>query len=59
MDNKELRDFFAACAMIGLLTRGDDPDTIAPQAYNFADDMMFIRDKTEGGILSALKPKKR
>ena len=58
MNDKDLRDFFAACAMIGLALRGDDSETIAPQAYNLADDMLFIRDKSEGGIVSALKPKK-
>jgi hypothetical protein len=59
MEDKELRDFFAACAMIGLVMRGDDQDTISPRAYSIAEDMMFIRDKTEGGIVSALKPKKK
>ena len=56
MNDKELRDFFAACAMIGLVMRGEESSTVAPQAYNLADDMLFIRDKTEGGIVSALKP---
>ena len=59
MEDKDLRDFFAACAMIGLVMRGDESSTVAPQAFNFADDMMFIRDKSEGGIVSALKPKKK
>lgn len=58
MEDKDLRDFFAACAMIGLVMRGEGSESIAPQAYNLADDMLFIRDKTEGGIVSALKPKK-
>lgn len=58
MADKELRDFFAACAMIGLVMRGDDMETVAPKAYNLADDMMFIRDKAEGGIVAALKPKR-
>lgn len=58
MDEKDLRDFFAAMAMIGLVMRGEDSSTVAPQAYNLADDMLFIRDKTEGGIVSALKPKR-
>lgn len=44
--------------MIGLVMRGDDMETVAPKAYNFADDMMFIRDKAEGGIVAALKPKR-
>lgn len=59
MENKDLRDFFAACAMIGLVMRGDsNGESIATTAYYLADDMMFIRDKTEGGIVSALKPKR-
>ena len=59
MEDKDLRDFFAACAMIGLVMRGEDQDTVAPQAYNYADDMLFIRNSTGGGILSALKTKKK
>lgn len=60
MENKDLRDFFAACAMIGLIMRGKDTngESVATTAYYLADDMMFIRDKTEGGIVSALKPKR-
>ena len=44
MNDKEMRDFFAACAMIGLVMRGEESSTVAPQAYNLADDMLFIRD---------------
>ena len=58
MTDKDLRDFFAACAMVGLTVRGESLDAVAPQAYALADDMLFIRDKTEGGIVSALKPKR-
>ena len=59
MDEKDLRDFFAAMAMIGLVMRGEaHGSTIATTAYHLADDMLFIRDKTEGGIVSALKPKR-
>ena len=58
MENKDLRDFFAACAMIGLITRDGYTESTATTAYNAADDMLFIRNSTEGGIVAALKPKR-
>lgn len=58
MNDKDLRDFFAACAMIGLITRDGYTNTTAPTAYAAADDMLFIGNSTEGGIVAALKPKR-
>lgn len=41
----QLREYFAAAALQGILTRGDNSmstDEVARQAYNYADEMLRI-----------------
>lgn len=40
-----LRDYFAACAMQALLTKGVDGKSAATDAYHVADRMLEARDK--------------
>ena len=58
MDTNELRDFFAAVSMLGLLANGDYGLAEVPlRAYKLADDMMRERIIQEDGIAS-IKPRR-
>jgi hypothetical protein len=56
----ELRDFFAGCALIGILLRGDEDSLtqrVAVTSFLYADAMIQVRDKVGSGIAS-IKPRK-
>ena len=58
MDTTELRDFFAAVSMLGLLANGDYGLAEVPiRAYKLADDMLRERAIQENGIAS-IKPRR-
>ena len=58
MDTTELRDFFAAVSMLGLLANGDYGLAEVPiRAYKLADDMLRERIIQENGIAS-IKPRR-
>lgn len=58
MDTNELRDFFAAVSMLGLLANGDYGLAEVPlRAYKLADDMLRERIIQEDGIAS-IKPRR-
>ena len=58
MDTNELRDFFAAISLLGLLANGDYGLAEVPlRAYKLADDMMRERIIQEDGIAS-IKPRR-
>lgn len=58
MEDKDLRDFFAAMAMIGLIMRNGNLEELGEIAYEQADKMLASRDGiSEGGIV-AIKRKK-
>ena len=58
MDTNELRDFFAAVSMLGLLANGDYGLAEVPiRAYKLADDMLRERAIQENGIAS-IKPRR-
>ena len=58
MDTNELRDFFAAVSMLGLLANGDYGLAEVPiRAYKLADDMLRERIIQENGIAS-IKPRR-
>jgi hypothetical protein len=58
VDTNELRDFFAAVSMLGLLANGDYGLAEVPlRAYKLADDMMRERIIQEDGIAS-IKPRR-
>ena len=45
--NGDLRDIFAAVAMLGLMQQGNPPvpKWVAAQAYKYADAMLDVRDE--------------
>jgi len=58
VDTNELRDFFAAVSMLGLLANGDYGLAEVPlRAYKLADDMLRERIIQEDGIAS-IKPRR-
>jgi hypothetical protein len=58
VDTNELRDFFAAISLLGLLANGDYGLAEVPlRAYKLADDMMRERIIQEDGIAS-IKPRR-
>jgi hypothetical protein len=58
VDTNELRDFFAAVSMLGLLANGDYGLAEVPiRAYKLADDMLRERAIQENGIAS-IKPRR-
>lgn len=60
MEDKDLRDFFAAMAMIGLVMRNGMLDEIGDIAYEVADNLLAARaGKKEGGIVSITRTKRK
>lgn len=58
MEDKDLRDFFAAFAMLGLVQRNGLIEEIGDVSYDIADKMLTARSgASEGGIV-AIKRKK-
>ena len=58
MDTNELRDFFAAVSLLGLIANGDYGLAEIPlRAYKMADDMIRERIIQEDGIAS-IKPRR-
>lgn len=58
MKDEDLRDFFAAFAMLGLVTRNGLIDEVGDVSYEIADNMLKSRSRKEGGIV-AIKPIKK
>lgn len=60
MSEDDLRDFFAACAMIGMVMRNGLIDEIGSVSYEIADKMIASKNsRGEGGIVSIRTPIKR
>lgn len=60
MSEDDLRDFFAACAMIGMVMRNGLIDEIGSVSYEIADKMIDSKNgRGEGGIVSIRTPIKR
>ena len=60
MEDKDLRDFFAAMAMVGLVMRNGMLDEIGDIAYEVADNLLSARaGKNEGGIVSITRTKRK
>ena len=61
-DKEYLRDLFAGFALVGIIMkhRGEDGESAAKTAYEYADEMMEAREgkDNEGGIV-AIKPRKK
>ena len=58
MEDKDLRDFFAAFAMLGLVTRNGLIPEIGDLSYEIAEKMMSARKaKSEGGIVAIKRQK--
>jgi len=58
VDTNELRDFFAAVSLLGLIANGDYGLAEIPlRAYKMADDMIRERIIQEDGIAS-IKPRR-
>lgn len=61
-DKEYLRDLFAGFALVGIIMkhRGEDGESAAKTAYEYADQMMEAREgeSDEGGIV-AIKPRRK
>lgn len=61
-DKEYLRDLFAGFALVGIIMkhRGEDGESAAKTAYEYADEMMEAREgkKDEGGIVG-IKPRRK
>lgn len=58
MEDKDLRDFFAAMAMIGLIMRNGVLEEIGDLSYEQADKLMATRNGLNEGGIVAIKRKK-
>lgn len=58
VQDNDLRDFFAAFAMLGLVSRNGMLDEIGDISYELADKMMQARKgRNEGGIVAISRKK--
>lgn len=58
MEDNDLRDFFAAMAMIGLIMRNGVIEEIGDLSYEQADKMISARNGINEGGIFAIKRKK-
>ncbi len=58
--DKNLRDFAAMFAMMGLLVKGDHPASVPTNAFKLADEFMDAREYTDSsqGIIAIKKSRK-
>lgn len=58
MEDKDLRDFFAAFAMLGLVQRNGPIEEIGEVSYDIADKLLSARSGVAEGGIVAIKRKK-
>jgi len=60
MKDEDMRDFFAALAMLGgVIRHGAIHKFVANDAYAMADEMMLARVREEEVGITAVKPKRK